>query len=138
MNRVANTYWTDERLSTQRVAERAIPSLAPARDLSREIIGTRAEIRRRGGVIPSWVFFGIIILATFALCVTVTMRTHAEKRVATEQYQKVRSEVESLRVTNAALASEVKRLRTDTHAIESAARARLNMVRANEIVVPVQ
>jgi cell division protein FtsB len=139
LNKAANTYWVDNRLRAQRVATRAIPSLAsPARDLSREIIGTRTEIRRRGGLIPSWVVFVTIILATFAICVTVTMRTHAEMRTASQQYEKVNSEVETLRNNNASLASEVQRLRSDRHFIESAARERLRMVRANEIIVPIE
>ena len=33
--------------------------------------------------------------------------------------------------------AEVQRLRSDSRAIESAARSRLNMVRPNEIVIPV-
>jgi cell division protein FtsB len=52
--------------------------------------------------------------------------------------RKTSADVEQLRNSNAALETEVRRLKTDAHAIESAARARLNMVRANEIVVPVQ
>ena len=139
MNKAANTYWVDNRLQAQRVATRALPSLAaPARDLSREIIGTRTEIRRRGGLIPSWVVFVTIILATFAICVTVTMRTHAEMRAASQQYQKISSEVETLRNGNAALTSEVKRLRSDPRSIESAARVRLKMARENEIIVPIE
>ena len=139
MNKAANTYWVDNRLQAQRVATRALPTLAsPARELSREIIGTRTEIRRRGGLVPSWVGFVTIILATFALCVTVTMRTHAEMRAASQQYQKVSSEVETLRNSNAALASEVKRLRNDPHSIESAAREQLKMARVNEIIVPIE
>ena len=138
MNKAANTYWVDDRLRAQRVATRALPSLAPARELSREIIGTRTEVRRRGGVIPSWVVFGMIILATFALCVTVTMRTRAEMRGASQQHEKLNSDVENLRHTNTALKQEVSRLRSDSKAIETAARTRLNMVRANEIVVPVE
>ena len=138
MNRVANTYYWDNRLRAQRVASRALPNLAPVRDLPAEIIGTRTEVRRRGGIIPSWTVFAIIILATFALCVTVTMRTRAEMRVASEQYQEINTDVERLRNNNAAIEQEVKRLRSNPRAIESAARARLNMVRANEIIVPVE
>ncbi|MGA9995500.1 MAG: septum formation initiator family protein [Pyrinomonadaceae bacterium] len=138
MNRAANTYWTDDRLRAQRVSTRATASLEPVREISREIVGTRTEIRRRGGLVPSWVLFGMIIMATFALCLTVTMRTHAEMRTASGQYEKINADVESLRSANATLASEVHRLRTDKRAIESAARARLNMVRANEIIVPVE
>jgi cell division protein FtsL len=140
LNRVANTYWIDDRLRAQRVATRALPTLAPAvvRDLPAEIIGTRTEVRRRGGIIPSWTIFAIIILATFALCVTVTMRTSAEMRNASQQYETINADVEALRNHNAALEQEVKRLRSNPRAIESAARARLNMVRANEIIVPVE
>jgi cell division protein FtsL len=139
LNKAANTYWVDNRLQAQRVATRALPALAsPARDISREIIGTRTEIRRRGGLVPSWVAFVTIILATFALCVSVTMRTHAEMRAATQQYQTINSEVETLRNSNAALASEVKRLQNDPRSIESAARQQLKMARVNEIIVPIE
>jgi cell division protein FtsB len=139
LNKAANTYWVDNRLRAQRVATRALPSLAtPARELSRELIGTRTEIRRRGGLIPSWVIFVMIALATFALCVSVTMRAQAEKGAASAQYQKINSEVESLRTKNAALASEVQRLRSDPRAIESASREYLKMVRPNEIIVPIE
>jgi cell division protein FtsL len=139
LNKAANTYWVDNRLRAQRVATRSFPSLAsPARDLSREIIGTRTEIRRRGGLIPSWVVFVTIILATFALCVTATKRALAEKRAAVQQNEKINSEVETLRNNNASLASEVKRLSNDPRSIESAAREHLKMVRANEIIVPIE
>ena len=139
MNKAANTYWIDNRLQAQRVATRALPGLAaPARELSRELIGTRAEIRRRGGLIPSWVVFVTIILATFALCVTVMVRTRAEAHAASQQHRKIISEVESLRNGNAALASEIKRLRSDPRSIESAARERLKMARENEIIVPIE
>jgi cell division protein FtsB len=138
LNKAANTYWTDNRLRAQRVATRALPSLVPAREISRDLIGTRTEIRRRGGLIPSWVIFTTIILATFALCVSVTMRTRAEMNSASQLHEKMTAEVETLRTGNAALAQEVNRLRKDPHAIEAAARTRLNMVRANEIIVPVE
>lgn len=138
MNKAANTYWVDERLRAQRVTARSIPAISSALDLPREIIGTRTEIRKRGGLVPSWVLFSTIILATFALCVTVTMRTHAEKRAASEQYERLSSDVQTLRNTNAQLEREVRRLHSDPRAIEAAARTRLNMVRANEIVVAVQ
>jgi cell division protein FtsB len=137
LNKAANTYWVDDRLRAQRVAARALPSLAPARDLSREIIGTRTEVRRRGGIIPSWVVFGMIIMATFALCATVTRRALAERQGAAQQHEKLNADVEALRHTNGALEQEVSRLRqSDRNAIETEARTRLNMVRPNEIVVP--
>lgn len=138
MNKAANTYWVDDRLRAQRVASRALPSLAPARELSREIIGTRTEVRRRGGIIPSWVVFGMIILATFALCATVTLRTRAEMTIASQQHARLSADVETLRHMNSTLGREVSSLRSNPRAIETAARTRLNMVRADEIVVPAE
>lgn len=138
--KAANTYWIDNRLRAQQVTARAVPQFTheSARSLSREIVGTRTEVRKRGGMVPSWVIFGMIILATFALCVSVNIRAQAEMRTASQTYEKASTDVEQLRGSNAALETEVRRLKTDSRAIESAARARLNMVRANEIVVPVQ
>ena len=137
MSRVANSYWVDERIKAQRVSPRT-NSLASVQQISLEILGTRTEVRRRGGVIPSWVVFGMILLATFAVCVTVNMRTGAKVQVAAQQLTVMQTDVEALRNVNQSLKSELQRLRTDPRAIEIAARARLNMVRSNEFVVPVE
>ena len=136
MSKVAN-YWVDERIRSQRVLPRSSGSLASVQQISMEIIGTRTEVRRRGGLVPSWVVFGMILLATFAVCVTVNMRTHAKVQVATQQFSAMQTDVEALRNINQSLRIEVERLRNDPRAIEMAARARLNMVRSNEYVVPV-
>jgi cell division protein FtsB len=80
----------------------------------------------------------MIILATFALCVSVSMRTRAEVTTAADHYQKMSSNVQQLRESNAVLEQEIRRLYSEPRAIEAAARERLNMVRANEIVVPAQ
>ena len=137
MNKAANTYWTDTRLGAQRPAARTLSLATPARNLSREIVGTRTEVRNRGGLIPSWAVFTMIMLATFALCVSVTMRTHAEMRSAEQKFSEMNMDVQALSQTNESLRQEVRRLRNDPRAIEAAARTRLNMVRPNEIVVPV-
>ena len=138
MSKVANTYWVDERIRSQRVLPRRTnASLASVQQISAEIIGTRAEVRRRGGIIPSWVVFGMILLATAAVCVTVNMRTHAKFQVAQQQFSVMQSDVETLRTINQSLKVEVEQLRSNPRAIESAARANLNMVRSNESVVPV-
>lgn len=138
MSKVANTYWVDERIRSQRVFPRsANASLASMQQISAEIIGSRADVRRRGGIIPSWVVFGMILLATFAVCVTVNMRTRAKFQVAAQQFSVMQSDVETLRNINESLKAEVEKLRNDPRAIESAARARLNMVRSNEYVVPI-
>ncbi|HJP95670.1 MAG TPA: septum formation initiator family protein [Pyrinomonadaceae bacterium] len=136
MSRVAN-YWVDERIRSQRVARRA-NSLASVQQISVEILGTRTDVRRRGGVIPSWVVFGMILLATFAVCVTVNIRTRAKVQFAAQQLNAMETDVESLRNSNLALKAELQKLRTDPRTIEIAARARLNMVRSNEFVVPVE
>jgi cell division protein FtsB len=137
LSRVANTYWVDERIKAQRVMPRAT-SLGSMQQISIDLIGTRTEIRRRGGIIPSWVVFGMVLLATFAVCVTVNMRTRAEVRVAAEQYSVMQTDVESLRGVNQVLKSEIERLRTDPRAIEAAARAKLNMVHRNEFMIPIE
>jgi cell division protein FtsB len=138
VSRVANTYWVDERIRAQRVAPRANSSLASVQQISVEILGTRAEVRRRGGIIPSWVVFGMVLLATFAVCVTVNMRTRAKVQIAAQQFTATQTDVEVLRNVNQSLKAEVERLRTDPRTIELAARSRLNMVRSNEFVVPVE
>ena len=138
MSKAANTYWIDSRLNAQRVTARALPSFAPVRDISREIIGTPAEVRRRGGLVPAWVFFGMIFCATLALCFTVNMRSRSELSSSAEQHQRISAEIQTLTKTNASLGLEIRRLREDPRTIESAARERLNMIRPNEIVVPIE
>ncbi|HEU4509045.1 MAG TPA: septum formation initiator family protein [Pyrinomonadaceae bacterium] len=137
MSKVANSYWVDERIRAQRVAPRTT-SLASVQQISIDILGTRTEVRRRGGIIPSWVVFGMILLATFAVCVTVNMRTRAKVQIAAQQLNAMQTDVEALRNVNQSLKAEVQRLRTDPRTIELAARAHLNMVRSNEFVVPVE
>src|SRR6267143_6485618 len=86
LSRVINSYWVDERIRAQRVAPRVGSPFASVREISLDIIGTPAEVRRRGGVIPAWVIFGMVILGTFAICVAVTMRTHTRMSMAAQQY----------------------------------------------------
>ena len=108
------------------------------REISQEIVGSRSEVRQRGGLIPAWVIFGMIIVAAAAVCATVTMRTHGRMSMASQQYVRMQSDVDGLRDGNQSLRVEIEQLRTDPRTIEAAARSRLNMVRANEIVVPVE
>ena len=138
MSRVINSYWVDERIRAQRVAPRASSTFASVREISLDIIGTPAEVRRRGGVIPAWVIFGMVILGTFAICVAVTVRTRARMSLASQQYVRMQGDVEELRNTNQSLRLEIQRLSSEPRTIEAAARRRLNMVRANEIVVPIE
>src|ERR1041384_8764477 len=96
VSKAANSYWVDERIRTQRITPRT-NSLASVQQISIDILGTRTEVRRRGGIIPSWVVFGMILLATSAVCVTVNMRTHAKFQVAQQQFSVMQSDVETLR-----------------------------------------
>ena len=138
MSRFANTYWVDERIRAQQVAPRASASLASVQEISIGIVGTRSEVRRRGGIIPAWVVFAMVILAIGAVCVTVNMRTRTKAQIASVQLSAMESDVQSLRSLNQSLRTEVEKLKTDPRTIELAARSRLNMVRANEYVVPVE
>jgi cell division protein FtsB len=137
VSRVANTYWIDERIKTQSVVPRTNSSLPSMQQISVEIIGTRSEVRRRGGIIPAWVLFGMIILAVAAVCVTVNLRTRAKAQLAAVQLSTIESDVQALRDANQALKIEVQKLSNDPRTIELAARARLNMVRSNEYLVPI-
>ena len=110
MSRIANTYWIDERIKTQSVVPRTNSSLPSMQQISVEIIGTRSEVRRRGGIIPAWVLFGMIILAVAAVCVTVNLRTRAKAQLAAVQLSTIESDVQALRDTNQALKIEVKKI----------------------------
>lgn len=138
MSRVVNTYWVDERIQTQRVLPRPNSTRTSVQEISANIIGTRSEVRRRGGIIPSWVVFGMIILATSAVCLTVNVRTRAKVQIASQEFSTMKSDVENLRSINQSLRTQIERLRNDPRTIETAARTRLNMVRSNEFVVPVE
>jgi cell division protein FtsB len=132
----ANLNWSDSRLDAQRPVARAFALPSPAAETLTGVVGARANARRRDFSIPSWVVFSMIMLATFAVCVTVTMRTHAARGAAEQKFLQMETEVQSIRDRNASLRRDVERLRTDGKTQEAAARESLNMVRANEIVVP--
>jgi cell division protein FtsB len=132
----ANPFWTDSRLDAQRPTARAFSLPSPAAESFGGAVGTRADARRRDFSIPSWVVFSMIMLATFAVCVTVTMRTHAARGAAEQRLAQMETEVQGIRQTNEVLQRNVERLRRDPRVRAAAARERLNMVRANEVVVP--
>jgi len=63
------------------------------------------------------------------------MRSRGELRASSVQRVKVESEIQSLRDANQSLQRDIQRLTKDPSAIELAARERLGMVKANDIVV---
>src|SRR5215204_7532606 len=132
----ANPFWIDSRLDTQRPVARATSLPSPVAETFAGAVGTRADVRRRSFTIPSWVVFSMIMLATFAVCITVTMRTHAARGAAEQRFVQMATDVQGIRETNKTLRRDVERLRKDPRTREAAARERLNMVRANEVVIP--
>ena len=132
----ANPFWIDSRLDAQRPVARVSTLPSPTADTFAGAVGMRADARRRAFSIPSWVVFSMIMLATFAVCVTVTMRTHAARGAAEQRFGQMEAEVQGIRQKNEALRRDVERLSSDPRTRETAARTRLNMVRANEVVVP--
>ena len=134
MNRVGNTYWLSNRQVTERVAVQALPTL-PVRELSRELVpATLGGLR----LVPSWIFLAMILLATLGICSTVVVRSRAELRTSSLQLDRMTSEIDAMRRTNASLRVEIRRMTSDPGMIESAARERLGMVRPNDIVVPME
>src|ERR671921_846313 len=115
----ANPFWTDARLAAQRPSVRALSLPSPALEAGAEVTGTRAVARRRDFSIPSWVFFCTIMLATFAVCVTVTMRADAAMHASAQKYEQMSTDVGQIRDTNESLRREVERLRKDPRAIEA-------------------
>ena len=77
-------------------------------------------------------------MATLAICSTVIMRTRAEAQASTLELQRLGAEVETTRQVNESLKIEIRRMTSDPNMIETAARARLGMVRPNDVVVPVE
>src|SRR5205814_9480868 len=88
-------------------------------------------------LIPSRVILGMILLAALGVCSTVIHRSRAQLTTSSLQYQRMSSEIDFIRRSNASLAVEIGGMASDPAVIESSARARLGMVRANDIVVPI-
>ena len=134
MNRVGNTYWLSNRKLAQRVAVQGLPPL-PVREFSRDLFPTTLGSLRS---IPSWILLAMILIATLGICSTVVMRSRAELKASSAQFDRITSQVDALRRSNASLQVEIHRITTDPDTIESAARERLGMVRPNDIVVPIE
>ena len=89
-------------------------------------------------LLPSWIYLAMILIAAAAICLTVNFRGHAQLNSAERQFRQMETEIATLRRTNASLQTEVLRITTEPATIESAARARLGMVRPTDVVVPLQ
>ena len=132
MQALGNTEWLLNRAASrpnvvQSVGVLSSPTVA-ARDLVVPAIGAARSI-------PAWVILTTIMLATTAICATAIIRSRGELRASSVQRLKVQSEIQSLRDANQSLQRDIQRLTKDPSAIELAARERLGMVKANDIVV---
>jgi len=94
----------------------------------------------RGAVsfVPSWIYLGMILVAASAICITVNLRGSAEAKSAARQFQQLTTDIGAIRKSNAQLELQVRQITTEPAIIESAARARLGMVRPTDIVVPIK
>ena len=132
MQSLGNTEWLLNRSASKPAIAQSIgvfnhPTVT-ARDLVVPAInGARA--------IPAWVILTTIVLATTAICGTAILRSRAELNSSSAQQLKVQTEIEGLREANQALQRDIQRLTKDPSAIELAARERLGMVKASDIVV---
>lgn len=131
MQSLGNTEWLLNRAASkplvQPIGELRNPRLAFQELVLPAINGAQS--------IPAWVILTTIILATTAICGTAILRARGELSASTMQRQRVEAEIANLRDSNQALARDILRLTQDPSAIELAARERLGMVRANDIVV---
>jgi len=133
LNRVANPY----RVSVRPQNRVAISQISPTAFRTRV---TTFDGIARGAVafLPSWIYLGMILVAASAICVTVNLRGNAEAKSAARQFQQLTTEVDTVRKSNAQLEVQVRQITTEPAIIESAARARLGMVRPTDIVVPIK
>jgi len=116
------------------VVAQALPETS-ARESTRAIV---IPAIRWVALVPSWTLLAMIILATTAVCATVILKARAEFEVSASERQQMLSEIDSLGRANRSLELEIKRLTTDSRAIELAARQRLGMVRPSDVVVPIE
>jgi|SRR6266508_4573453 len=126
-------YWLSNRTANQfATVATVVPNISKPAGST-----TLVTVVRRSALIPSGVIFGMILLAAVGICSTVIYRSRAELAASASQYQRLSSEVDIIRRSNALLTVEITRMISDPAVIESSARARLGMVRKNDIVVPI-
>lgn len=134
MNRIATTSWLNSRQVTQQIAVQQLPAV-PFRQIS---LPVASSARRAIAFIPSWIFLAMILLAGIGICSTVNLKARSQLHTAEAQFNQMSSEIDVLRKSNLLLQLEIRRMTTEPAMIESAARARLGMVRPTDIIVPIE
>ena len=130
MHTIGTTEWLNNRPTSGPLAQ-SISSFQKA-EAARDLLIPAINGLR---LIPSWAILATVLLAASAICATVVVRSRAEFRSFSGQRDKMVSEIDFLRGTNASLQVEIRRLTNDPKTIELAARERLGMVKANDVVV---
>jgi cell division protein FtsB len=128
---LGNTDWLLNRAASKPTIAQRINVLGTPRMATRDFVLPAIDAR----IIPSWVILATVLLATAAICGTAVLRARAELNASSAQRQSVESEIQTLRGTNLSLQRDIQRLTKDPSAIELAARERLGMVKASDIVI---
>ena len=132
MQSLGNTDWLLNRAATKPAIAQRIDILGNPGLSARDLVLPAIEGAR---LIPSWVILATVLLATAGICGTVVFRARAELNASSAQRQSVESEIQNLREANQSLQRDILRLTKDPSAIELAARERLGMVKASDIVI---
>ena len=134
MNRIPRSY----RFSARPLNRVAVSHFEPASVLRTHATTFDGVARGAVAFVPSWIYLGMILLAASAICITVNLRGRAEAISAARQFEQLATDTDAMRKSNAQLELQVRQITTDPAIIESAARARLGMVRPTDIVVPIK
>lgn len=135
MQALGNTEWLLNRTASRPNVVQSVGVLSSPAVTARGLI---VPAIRGARSVPPWVLLTTIMFATTAICATAIVRSRGELRASSTQRLKVESEIDSLREANQSLQRDIERLTKDPSAIELAARERLGMVKANDIVVTME
>ena len=133
MDTARTTNWLNNRSLQSAFAQSSAADFRVDRRV-RDLITIGVRVTR----VPFWAIFATVMLAATAVCATVILSAHNQLRVASSQHQQMAAQITSLRQGNQRLEVEVRRITSDTSAIEVAARERLGMVRPTDVVVPIE
>ena len=135
MQTFGNTEWLFARAANKPIIDQSAGVFNVTGTAPREFIIPAIDWLR---MIPSWVVLTTLSMAMFAICATTVLRSQAEMRASSLQKDNFESELLSVRGSNQALQRDIRKLTTDPSTIEVAARERLGMVKANDIVVTME
>ena len=133
MDTASTTNWLNNRTLQTAFAQSKAADLRVDHRV-RDLIAVGIRVTR----VPFWVIFATVMLAATAVCATVILSAHNQLRVASSEHQRMAAQITSLHQANQRLEVEVRRITSDTNAIEVAARERLGMVRPTDVVVPIE